>query len=70
MLWKRVISAKYEGEDMWMTKEVIIPNGVSLWRSIRDMWEEGKSNAKIKIVIEVRQDFGKMSDMKRETWNP
>ncbi|WMV26358.1 hypothetical protein MTR67_019743 [Solanum verrucosum] len=30
MLWKRVINAKYEGEDMWMTKEVTTPDGVSL----------------------------------------
>ncbi|WMV33864.1 hypothetical protein MTR67_027249 [Solanum verrucosum] len=43
-------SAKYEGEDMGMTKEVTTPYAVSLWRSIRDMWDEVKSNARIKVV--------------------
>lgn len=50
MLWKRVISAKYDDEDMWMTKEVTTPYGVSLWRSIRGLWDEVNSNAKIKVV--------------------
>ncbi|KAG5585422.1 hypothetical protein H5410_045856 [Solanum commersonii] len=27
----KVISAKYEGEDMWMTKNVTIPYGVDEW---------------------------------------
>ena len=68
MLWKRVISAKYEGEDMWMTKEVTIPYGVRLLRSIRDMSDEVKSNARIKVVDRARPDSVKMSGMKRETW--
>jgi len=59
MLWKRVISAKYEGEDMWMTKEVTTPYGVSLWRSIRDMWDEVKSNARIKVVDGSKTRFWK-----------
>ena len=50
MLWKRVISAKYEGQDIWMAKEVTTPYGVSLWRLIRDMDDEVKSNANIKVV--------------------
>ncbi|WMV13372.1 hypothetical protein MTR67_006757 [Solanum verrucosum] len=59
ILWKRVISAKYEGEDMWMTKEVTTPYGVSLWRSIRDMWDEVKSNARIKVVDGSKTGFWK-----------
>jgi len=59
MLRKRVISAKYEGEDMWMTKEVTTPYGVSLWRSIRDMWDDVKSNARIKVVDGSKTRFWK-----------
>lgn len=48
-LWGKVIEAKYEEEDRWMTKEVTTPYGVNLWRSIRSLWSDLKSNTKIKV---------------------
>lgn len=36
-LWSKVIKAKYEVEDNWMTKPVNLAYG-SLWRSIRVLW--------------------------------
>lgn len=47
--WGKVIEAKYEEEDRWMTKEVTTPYGVNLWRSIRSLWSDLKSNTKIKV---------------------
>ncbi|WMV48519.1 hypothetical protein MTR67_041904, partial [Solanum verrucosum] len=49
LLWERVIEAKYIPEDKWMTKEVTTPYGVSLWRSIRNLWDEVKNNSKVKV---------------------
>ncbi|WMV22162.1 hypothetical protein MTR67_015547 [Solanum verrucosum] len=49
LMWKRVVGAKYEAEDSWMTKDVTSPYGVSLWRSIRELWEEVKLNSKVKV---------------------
>ncbi|OIT06900.1 clip-associated protein [Nicotiana attenuata] len=37
-LWGKVIKAKYGKEGFWMTKEVKNPYGISLWRSIRNLW--------------------------------
>jgi len=50
LLWGRVIKAKYEQEDSWMTKEVNTPYGVSLWRSIRSLWSELKTQSRIKVA--------------------
>ncbi|WMV19385.1 hypothetical protein MTR67_012770 [Solanum verrucosum] len=50
-LWGRVIEAKYEEEDRWMTKEITTPYGVNLWRSIRDLWNELKCFFKIKSTM-------------------
>ena len=33
-LWGRVIEAKYEEEDIWMTNEITTPYGDNLWRSM------------------------------------
>ena len=41
--WKEVISAKYEEEDYWMTKIVTTPYKVSVWRSIRSLWDDFKN---------------------------
>ncbi|KAG5615003.1 hypothetical protein H5410_014827 [Solanum commersonii] len=49
LLWGKVIKAKYEGENRWMTKEVISPYGVNLWRSIRVLWDDFKINTKVKV---------------------
>lgn len=45
----KIIEAKYEEEDIWMTKEVTSPYGVNLWRSISVLWKEFKGNTKIKV---------------------
>ena len=37
-LWVRVIQAKYDKLDHWKTKEVTSAYGISLWRSIRNLW--------------------------------
>ncbi|WMV24736.1 hypothetical protein MTR67_018121 [Solanum verrucosum] len=37
-IWVRVIQAKYEKIDHWKTKEVTSTYGISLWRSIRNLW--------------------------------
>lgn len=50
LLWGRVIKAKYEQVDSWMTKEVTTPYGVSLWRSIRALWSELKAQSKIRVL--------------------
>ncbi|CAN4075679.1 unnamed protein product [Withania somnifera] len=39
-LWGTVIKAKYEKSDSWMTKEVTTLYGVSLWKSIRLLWND------------------------------
>lgn len=44
-----MIGAKYEVKDNWMTKEVTTPYDVSLWKSIRTLWEEVKLNFKVKV---------------------
>lgn len=48
LLWERVIGAKYIAEDKWMTKEATTPYGVSVWRSISNLWDEVK-NSKVKF---------------------
>ncbi|WMV40244.1 hypothetical protein MTR67_033629 [Solanum verrucosum] len=58
-LWGSVIKAKYEESDSWMTKEVITPYGVSLWKSIRELWNEFKPNTKIKVVDGIKTRFWK-----------
>lgn len=55
MLW-RAINEKYE-EDKWMTKEMSTPYGVSLWRSIRNLWTLLKSKCSIKIAEGSRTNF-------------
>ncbi|CAN4087486.1 unnamed protein product [Withania somnifera] len=49
MFWGKVIEAKYEEEDRWMTNEVTTPYDVSLWRSSISLWSEFKGNTKIKV---------------------
>ncbi|CAN4123762.1 unnamed protein product [Withania somnifera] len=49
--WKTMIKDKRELESgSWMTKEVTTPYDVSLWKSIRLLWNDFKSNTKIKVV--------------------
>lgn len=52
-----VIKAKYEESDSWMTKEVTTPYSVSLWKSIRVLWNEFKPNTKIKVVDGTKTKF-------------
>jgi len=58
-LWGSVIKAKYEESDSWMTKEVTTPYGVSLWKSIRELWNEFKPNTMIKVVDGIKTRFWK-----------
>lgn len=58
-LWGSVIKAKYEESDSWMTKEVTTPYGVSLWKSIRELWNKFKPNTKIKVVDGIKTRFWK-----------
>ncbi|WMV55241.1 hypothetical protein MTR67_048626 [Solanum verrucosum] len=63
LLWERVIEAKYIPEDKWMTKEVTTPYGVSLWRSIRNLWDEVKNNSKVKVFD------GRKTMFWKDNWN-
>ncbi|KAF3658234.1 putative programmed cell death protein 5-like [Capsicum annuum] len=56
---ENVISAKYEEEDNWMTKDITTPYGVCLWRSIRALWSEFKTNTKIKVANGGKTNFWK-----------
>lgn len=58
-LWRNVISATYEEEQNWMTKEITTRYGVSLWRSIRALWNEFKTNTTIKVANGAKTDFWK-----------
>lgn len=49
-MWGSVIKERYEESDNWMTKEVTTPYCVSLWKSIRELWNEFKQKTKIKVV--------------------
>ncbi|WMV37031.1 hypothetical protein MTR67_030416 [Solanum verrucosum] len=57
-LWQgnkdRVLKAKYEENDNWMIKEVTTPYGVSLWKSIRILWNEFKVNTIVKVADGVK----------------
>ncbi|KAG5577258.1 hypothetical protein H5410_057392 [Solanum commersonii] len=57
-LWGTIINAKYEESDSWMTQEVTTPYGVSLWKSVRKLWNEFKPNIKIEVSsgLETGQD--------------
>ncbi|WMV44031.1 hypothetical protein MTR67_037416 [Solanum verrucosum] len=48
-LWKDDIISRYAMEDSWTTKEVRSPNGVGLWRTIRNLWPKIWRNSKIDI---------------------
>ncbi|WMV60154.1 hypothetical protein MTR67_053539 [Solanum verrucosum] len=77
MLWREVIGAKYEKEDNWITKEVTTPYGVSLWRSIRSLWNEVKSNSKAKVMDgnktrfwkDIWHEKGNMEDLFPDIYN-
>ncbi|WMV38389.1 hypothetical protein MTR67_031774 [Solanum verrucosum] len=77
MLWRKVIGAKYEEEDNWITKEVTTPYGASLWRSIKSLWNEVKSNSKAKVMDGSKTRFwkdiwhekGNMADLFLDIYN-
>ncbi|KAG5582393.1 hypothetical protein H5410_053020 [Solanum commersonii] len=58
-MWGSIIKAKYEESDSWMTKEVTTAYGVSLWKSIRELWNEFKPNTKIKVLGGIKTRFWK-----------
>ena len=57
--WKKVIKAKCEEEDNWMTKEVTTAYGVSVWRSIRSLCSEFKANTQMKVRNGEKTEFWK-----------
>ena len=60
MLWKRVISGKYEGEELkmcgWLKKWLHL---MDLFVSIRGMCDEVKSNTKISVIDGSKTRFWK-----------
>ncbi|WMV42191.1 hypothetical protein MTR67_035576 [Solanum verrucosum] len=48
-LWYRVIKSKYEQLNTWVTKEVNIPYGISLWKSIRIFWQFLSNQLTVKV---------------------
>lgn len=48
-LWIEVIREKYGREGNWTTKPVRSPYGVSLWRSIRNLWPKVINKSKFKV---------------------
>lgn len=70
-MWGSVIKERYEESDNWMTKEVTTPYCVSLWKSIRELWNEFKQKTKIKVVdqqMTLKLDSGRTIDMQKEIW--
>lgn len=57
-LRSKVIKAKYEVEDNWMTKPVNSAYGVSLWRSIRVLWPALNCKVSIKVQNGSKASFG------------
>ncbi|WMV45736.1 hypothetical protein MTR67_039121 [Solanum verrucosum] len=57
LLWRKVIKAKYEVENRWMTKEVFSPYGVNLWRSIRALWDDFKIKTRVKVRNREKTSF-------------
>lgn len=41
-LWKGVVTAKYGMENKWMTEVVTNPYNCSVWRSIRNLWQQSR----------------------------
>ena len=48
-LWKDVIQAKYEMEDLWITKMVTSTYRSSHWRAIKNHWPKLTGNCNIKL---------------------
>ncbi|KAG5577332.1 hypothetical protein H5410_057466 [Solanum commersonii] len=66
-LWRKVIKAKYEEENRWMTTEVFSPYGVNLWRSIRPLWDDFKIKTKVKVRNGEKTSFREMTARRRDT---
>lgn len=63
-LWRKVIRAKYEEQNSWVTS----PYGVSIWKSTRALWSEFKSNNKMEIGNGEKTDFGRMNSWRQGAW--
>lgn len=56
-LWKEVIKGKYGVEGNWAAKHVSGPYGVSLWKSIRNLWPKFRSKAHFRIGNGLKTSF-------------
>lgn len=48
-LSKKVIKEKYGEEDAWKTKTVNTVYGVSVWKTIRNLWQISSININLKV---------------------
>ncbi|CAN4128418.1 unnamed protein product [Withania somnifera] len=64
-LWKAMILDKYEREGKWTTKCCNESYGISLWKSIRNLWPMLKEKSSIKIVLEQCKDLFTVEDSLR-----
>ena len=48
-LWGKVIKAKYGEENNWVSKKVRTSYGVSVWKSIRELWPIMKNHSSIRV---------------------
>lgn len=46
---ERVIKAKYDMEGVWITKQVSSTNGVSLWKTISNLWSKFSLKTSFKV---------------------
>lgn len=56
-LWKEVIKEKYDMEGKWTTKTVEGPYGVSLWKSIRNLWPKLMNKVSFKVGNDMKIYF-------------
>lgn len=58
-LWREVIYCKYGQDTKQCSNEANIPYGVSVWRSIRSLWDKVAMNMKLKVGNGTRIYFWK-----------
>lgn len=65
-LWKEeVIQLKYEMTDHWTTKMATDTYGISLWRSIRNLWPKLRENCSIRTKIARMFLSGKTTELNK-----
>lgn len=58
-LWKKVIREKYGMNGKWTTKSVNGPHGVSLWKSIRNLWPKFMNKTSFSVGNGIKISFWK-----------